>query len=154
MLYPTHLAAAYLLTTQLALPSVWLLAGAALPDIVDKPLPRLGLTENYHTVAHSGFVPMGLLTVGFFLSNPVVVAFAVGWTSHLALDVINMLLNGRPEHTKFTLWPFAYQSDPMRLPPGDFFRHYIGSRSFYVELVFIWLPTLVFGAQALLQVLG
>lgn len=140
MLYPTHLVAAYLLAVALRLPVVPVVAGAALPDLIDKPLGILGVTERYHTVAHSVFglaVPGGLA-----VRSRAWLAMAVGWGSHLALDAIHMLLNGRLADAQFLAWPVVAHESSVQLPPVEFARFYIGTRSSLVELG-IWLAAIL-----------
>lgn len=132
MLYPTHLVAAYLLAVALRLPVVPVVLGAALPDLVDKPLGMAGVTDRYHTVTHSlgGLAVPGVLAV----RGRAWVAMAVGWGSHLALDALHMLINGRPGDTQFLLWPVVDHESTLQLPPLEFARFYIGTRSSLVEL--------------------
>ena len=61
MLFPTHLAAAALAGRWVRLSPVWLAVGAALPDLVDKPLGTLGVTELFHSVGHSLLFAVPLL---------------------------------------------------------------------------------------------
>lgn len=140
MLYPTHIVSVYLLIAATDLSSAGLLLGAALPDIIDKPLPRFDIVETYHSVAHSVVPTALILAVGYF--NPVVLAIGVGFAFHILLDLIHVAINGRPSHWRFILWPFDFHDEPMKKPPRDFFGYYIGTRCFYVEIA-IWM-TIVF----------
>ena len=134
MLFPTHLAAAVLLTRPTRLSLAWLVAGAALPDLIDKPLGMLELVEIYHSVGHS---MLFILIVGpLALLDRRGVAVLVGWLSHLLLDSVHVVVNGRPEHLTFLGWP-VLQANPLGLPPGEFVSHYLWSPSFFLE-VGIW----------------
>lgn len=140
MLFPTHLVAAYLVAVALRLPVVPVVLGAAVPDLVDKPLGTTGVTGRYHTVAHSLFglvVPGGLA-----VRSQTGVAVAVGWASHLGLDALHMLLNGRAADTQFLLWPVVDHESTVQLPPVEFASFYVGTRSSVVELG-IWLAAAV-----------
>ena len=48
-----------------------------------------------------------------------------------------VVVNGRPADALFLLWPMVQPPDPLAIPPGSFFWYYLGSRSFYLEVV-IW----------------
>lgn len=136
MLFPTHLVAAYLVAVALRLPVVPVVLGAAVPDLIDKPLGTTGATDRYHTVAHSLFglaIPGGLA-----VRNRAGLGVAVGWVSHLGLDAVHMLLNGRAADAQFLLWPVVEHESSVQLPPVEFARFYVGSRSSLVELG-IWL---------------
>ncbi len=150
MLYPTHLVAGYLLGLHRSLPVLAVVAGAAVPDLVDKPLGTV-LTAQFHTVAHSAFavavvgVPAAVLAVRgrtwLAVRGQTWLAFAVGWVSHLALDALHMVLNGRPADTQFLLWPLVEHESQVSLPPVEFATFYIGTLSSVVELG-IWLAAL------------
>ena len=136
MLFPTHLVAAYLVAVALRLPVVPVVLGAAMPDLIDKPLGVTGATDRYHTVAHSLFglaIPGGLA-----VRSRAGLGVAVGWASHLGLDAAHMLLNGRAADTQFLLWPVVEHESSVQSGPVEFAQFYIGSRSSLVELG-IWL---------------
>ena len=139
MLYPTHPVAGYLLAVVLRLPVVPVVVGAALPDLVDKPLSMLGVVDRYHTVAHSVFalvVPLALAA-----RNRAWLAVAAGWASHLALDAAQMVINGRPGDTRFLLWPVIEHESQVQLPPVEFAVFYVGTRASAVELL-VWVGAL------------
>jgi hypothetical protein len=135
MLFPTHLAAGYVLGRRWNLPCRPLVVGAALPDLVDKPAATLGVVDLYQSAGHS----LAALVLGF------VVVFVrrewtplwLGWASHLLLDAVHMLLNGRPDDVRFLVWPAIEHTPAVDLPPLPFFLHYLGTPSFYVEFV-VW----------------
>lgn len=144
MLFPTHL----LLGVGLGrgrFPTAWIVAGAALPDLVDKPLAMLGLIQTYHSVTHSAwfglvFAVLLVLTrwTDWRLDTTTLASVALGWGSHLGADAVHITLNGRPENTVFLLWPVVDSWNSIGVGPGAFFQQYIGTTSFYVELV-VWL---------------
>ena len=141
MLFPTHLLAAAVLGRVSRLSPLWLVVGAALPDVVDKPLATVGVVNLYHSVGHSALLLVVAVPVA--LAGRAGLALAVGWALHLLLDAVHVVLNGRPGDAVFLAWPLAVPADPLALPPGSFFVYYLGSPSFYLEAVF-W--TVVAGA--------
>lgn len=139
MLFPTHLVVAYVTARRLGLSVPWTVFGAVLPDLVDKPLGRLGETDRYHSVAHS--------VIGIFLtlgvSNRAKIARAVwaGWATHLGADAAGMAVNGRYRDLAFLLWPVARERRYSEMPadlvlPGT--RSYFQSPAFVLELT-VWL---------------
>ncbi len=96
-----------------------LLFGTQLPDLVDKPLSwGLHLFPQGYSIGHSVFVavPVGLLvlTVAIVKGRSAVgAAFAVGYWSHLAGDVLIRVVG--PDDAPFApvLWPVV------TLPPYD-----------------------------------
>lgn len=136
MLFPTHLLAAALLGRRLGLSRAWLIVGAALPDLIDKPLAMAGIVDLYHTVGHSALLLAVLLPVA--LSGTTGRALAVGWLSHLCLDAFHVIVNGRPGDALFLAWPVLIPPNPLALPPGAFVGHYVGSPAFVIELG-LWL---------------
>jgi hypothetical protein len=144
MLFPTHLAVAVGLGRG-RLPTAWIVAGAALPDLVDKPLSMAGVIPTYHSVVHSALFGVGFVVPFLFarrrggvLTTERVGAVVFGWGSHLAADAAQITLNGRPENTVFLLWPIISSWDSIDAGPVPFAVQYVGTTSFYVELV-IWL---------------
>ncbi|OYR43288.1 metal-dependent hydrolase [Halorubrum sp. Hd13] len=115
----------------------WLVAGAALPDVVDKPLGALGVFDVYQSVGHSALlVPLAALVA--VAARRRGLAVAVGWGSHLALDALHMVVNGRPGDAAFLGWPLLTRSDPLAIPPGEFALFYVGTPSFFLEAA-LWL---------------
>jgi len=136
MLFATHLLVAALLARARELPVLALVVGAALPDLVDKPLASLGVVDLFHTVGHSALLaPLFLLVA---LRGPRGVALALGWASHLLLDALQIVVNGRPTDAYFLAWPLIEPPTPLAIPPGEFFWYYLWSPFFFVE-VGIWL---------------
>lgn len=141
MLYPTHLVACIPLIALTDFNSIALFIGCAIPDIIDKPLPRFNIVDTYHSVAHSA-ITLALFSITGLLSQ-FILSVAIGWFVHIIMDIIHMILNNRPEDSKFILWPIDFADDPMKKPPGDFFRHYVGTISFYLEFL-IWIISFYF----------
>lgn len=144
VLFPTHLLVGYLVG-RTRFRTVWVVAGAALPDLVDKPLAMVGVTRLYHSVTHSalfGFVLVAAWLIARQIEwHPLVSAvfpFAVGWASHLAADALHITINGRPGNTVFLLWPLVPTWDSIEASPVPFVFQYLWTPSFYLE-VGIWL---------------
>lgn len=135
MLFPTHLVAADLLGRRWNLPSYWMVAGAALPDVIDKPLAMAGITERYHSIGHSLPFLVGPSVVTPFGRNGI--ALWVGWASNLAIDAFQMVINGRPADVRFLRWPLIRHEPAVDMPPVEFALSYVGTPSFYVELL-LW----------------
>lgn len=134
MLLPTHLASGWLLGRYTNLSTWWLVLGAALPDVIDKTLSMLGVVELFHTIGHSAFL---ILLIPLVARDRRGVALAAGWASHIGLDVIHLVVNGRFGDLAFLGWPVITPVDPLALPPLEFLEYYVGSPSFYLEFV-IW----------------
>ncbi|WP_049898204.1 hypothetical protein [Halococcus agarilyticus] len=131
MLFPTHLLVAAVVGHESRLSSVWLVVGAAIPDVVDKPLGLLGIADLYHSVGHTALgAPLFVLLA---LSSRAGLAVAVGWGSHLLLDALHVVLNGRPGDALFLGWPLTVPPDPLGIPPGEFLLFYLWTPSFLVE---------------------
>ena len=139
MLFPTHLLAAAVLGRLSRLSPLWLVVGTALPDVVDKPLATVGVVDLYHAVGHSALLLVVAIPVA--LAGRTGLALAVGWALHLVLDAVHVVVNGRPGDAVFLVWPLAVPTDPLAIPPGSFFLYYVGSPSFYLEVVF-WIAVL------------
>lgn len=136
VLFPTHLAVAVIIGLQTRLSPWWLVVGAAIPDLVDKPLAMLGIVDLYHTVGHSAL--LGLVLIPAALLHRSALALTVGWLSHLALDVFHVVINGRPSDALFIAWPVAVPPDPFALAPVPFLFQYLWTPSFWVEIG-IWI---------------
>lgn len=148
MLFPTHLLAAAVAGRLARLPLVWMVVGSAIPDVVDKPLGSLGVFEVYHSVGHSAL--LAVVAIPLALSGRRGLALAVGWALHLALDALHVVVNGRPGDAAFLAWPLVTRTDPLAIPPGDFFWYYLGTPSFYLEVA-LWLGVAVWLGRALLR---
>lgn len=117
-----HLAAGYLLYSLIqhargrspfGLAVGALLGGSMFPDLVDKPLAAVGVLGYGRSLGHS------LLTAGIVLAavarladrtvgRETAAAFAVGYLSHVAVDMIPPLVTrGATAHTGFLFWPLV-----------------------------------------------
>lgn len=149
MLFPTHLLVAAGIGRASRLSSVWVVVGASIPDIVDKPLGLLGIVDLYHTVGHTALIAPLVLLVA--LSSRSGLAVAVGWSSHLLLDALHVVVNGRPGDALFLAWPLIVPADPLGIPPGEFLLFYLGTPSFLIESILWIVLALVFVNQRLLR---
>jgi hypothetical protein len=127
-------------------PLALVVAGAALPDVIDKPLASLGVVELFHSVGHSALFAVVVLPVA--LSGRAGRAVAVGWASHLLLDAVHVVINGRPDDALFLGWPLVVPPTPLRIPPGEFFFFYLWSPSFFLELL-VWAGAAVVAVRRL-----
>ncbi|WP_435075697.1 metal-dependent hydrolase [Halorubrum sp. HHNYT27] len=129
--------------TSVAVPTLstgWLVAGAALPDAVDKPLGLLGVFDVYQSIGHSALLaPLAAVVA---ITHRHGLAVAVGWGSHLALDAFHVVVNGRASDALFLAWPVVERPDPLAIPPGEFALYYAGSTSYYIELL-LWLTAVI-----------
>ncbi|WP_435346650.1 metal-dependent hydrolase [Haloarchaeobius sp. HRN-SO-5] len=137
-----HLAFGYVLYS-LAAHTVWrrapggaetvaLVLATQFPDLVDKPLSwGLELFPSGYAVGHSLLFAGPLATAVLVVAHRrgrlgVGTAFAVGYASHLAGDVLSPFLSGRPLGFERVLWPFvdfpAYETD----------RGFVGRFGYYV----------------------
>lgn len=136
MLFPTHIIIAIPLIHIFDLSSTAIIIGCVLPDIVDKQLPKLDLTDYYHNILHSG-ITLSIIFCFSLIHPNILSGLVLGLTSHIIMDIVHVILNKRYKHTLFILWPVKFDPDPLNIPPGKFVMHYVGSLSFYFEFV-IW----------------
>jgi hypothetical protein len=116
LLFPTHAAVGYLAGTQFRYPVAAVLAGAVVPDLVDRPLLWLGLASHSHTVGHSALVAVPAAALAW-LYGPRGVGLAVGWLLHLAGDVVNVATTAGPTRAlTFVLFPLVDPVGGQRLP--------------------------------------
>ncbi|WP_227354025.1 metal-dependent hydrolase [Haladaptatus salinisoli] len=84
-----------------------------LPDLVDKPLAwSLAVLPSGHSLAHSLVSALPLSALALALAHrarrtDIGVAFAVGYLSHLAGDVIYPVAVGKEPSLEFLLWPLV-----------------------------------------------
>lgn len=136
MLFPTHLLVAGLLGRVTRVSTPWLVVGGAAPDLIDKPLALIGAVEVYHSVGHS--MLLLVLLVPIAVSSSAGFAAVLGWGSHITLDALHVVVNGRPTDLLSLFWPITISPDPLAIPPGSFVFYYLGSPSFFLEIV-LWL---------------
>lgn len=136
MLFPTHLLVAGLVGRASRLSTPWLVAGAAAPDLLDKPLAMAGVVDLYHSVGHS--VLLSLVLAPLALYSRTGLAAGVGWASHLLLDAFHVVINGRADDVLSLGRPLAAPADPFGLPLAPFLVQYVGTASFFVEAA-LWL---------------
>lgn len=136
MLFPTHLLAGALLGRASRLSTPWLIVGAAAPDVLDKPLAMVGAVDLFHSVGHSVFLVALFVPLALYTWRGL--AASVGWASHLLLDALHVVVNGRPEDVLSLGWPVTVPADPLAIPPGSFALYYLGSPSFVLETA-LWL---------------
>lgn len=117
LLFPTHAAVGYLAGARCRYPVAVVLAGAVLPDLVDRPLLWLGLAAHSHTVGHSLFVAVAVSVVAVSLAGRRGVGLGVGWFAHLAGDLLNVAATAGPARAPtFVLFPFVEPVGGQRLP--------------------------------------
>jgi hypothetical protein len=153
VLFATHLLVAALLGRWSRFPLPVVVAGAAVPDLVDKPLASLGVVDLFHSVGHTGLLAIVVIPVVARCRGSAAprcraaVAASIGWGSHLCLDAAHILLNGRPDDVLFLLWPLVTPATPLAIPPGEFVLFYLWSPSFFVEVA-IWTGAAVLGVRS------
>lgn len=117
------------------------LVGAALPDLIDKPLWLLGVAGVGRTAGHSLLVAVPLLVGVRLYANrsdrrALGTAFSIGLCSHLAADVPWHLLAGDYRELGFLLWPVT----PMPAYTGTKPLGSLGG----VEVTTLWLEVVIF----------
>jgi hypothetical protein len=149
-----HLAVAYLCyagysrwrfeESPAGLPALVAILGAALPDLIDRPLYWAGLTPVGRTLAHSLLFALPLIAVVWFVTRRrdraiLGVAFAIGYLSHVATDVPWHVLSGDYHELGFLLWPITHMPPYSGVKPLGT----VGG----VEVTTLWLevPILVVG---------
>ena len=86
--------------------------GSQLPDLIDKPLAwTFNVLPSGRSLGHSVFAMLlicGLLAVLLDESRrTVLVAFTIGYGSHLVGDGLNALVTGSFAHLGYLFWPFT-----------------------------------------------
>lgn len=117
-----HLAAGYLLYSVVqrvrghqvtVATAIAALFGSLGPDLIDKPLTWVGVLGYGRTFAHSLFTTVAILTAGFVLAYRIdkpelSVAVAVGYLSHILIDMFGEVFGGLPYvDTAFLFWPLV-----------------------------------------------
>ncbi|MFC6904715.1 metal-dependent hydrolase [Halalkalicoccus tibetensis] len=126
MLPPVHLAVGYLCYAALVRfrghgapaerATLAALLGAALPDLIDKPIHWLGVVPVGRTIGHSLLLALPLVALVWVLARragerELGVAFAVGILSHIATDVPWHLVSGEYHELGFLLWPVTHMPE-------------------------------------------
>ncbi|AGN02201.1 membrane-bound metal-dependent hydrolase [Salinarchaeum sp. Harcht-Bsk1] len=95
---------------------------ALLPDLIDKPLAwGLHLLPSGRSLAHSLLFAVPAMALSALLTGRrVALAFALGYCSHLAGDVVYPMALEQPAAYRFLLWPLVEQ--PTTDTPGLLFR--------------------------------
>lgn len=93
-------------------PALAAIAGATLPDLLDKPLAFAGVVDVGRTIGHSLLFALPLVVVVWLLARArdrgvLGVAFAIGYLSHVATDVPWHVLSGDYHELGFLLWPIT-----------------------------------------------
>jgi hypothetical protein len=132
-----HLGLALVLVERLTLDrraAVVLLVGAALPDLIDKPLGELGVVGAYHTVGHSVFVGAGLGVAGVALRGRWwVPPLVVGWWSHLVCDLYVAV----PDYLGQYVWPLGGPTPPPGETLAAYAARYVTTHWFGTELLLL-----------------
>jgi len=129
-MFITHLTIGLLFVYLFSLPLAPALIGAYLPDILDKPLSLIGLTGGRDPILHSWLVLLPFLAwLALDRKNKSALAFVLGISSHLLLDLLNT-----PGVALFH--PFTGYIDPGIFKDASFFPGNILSGAgpwFYME---------------------
>ncbi len=93
-----------------AAPAGVAVVGAAIPDLLDKPLYSAGVVPVGRTIGHSllfavPFVLLLWLLARRFDRARLGIAFGIGYGSHLAADIPWHVLSGDYDELGFLLWP-------------------------------------------------
>jgi Predicted membrane-bound metal-dependent hydrolase (DUF457). len=106
------------------------LAGAVVPDLIDKPLVWAGVFDIGHTVGHS-VVTLGVITAVVTIISPLrILAPAVlGYATHILAD----LFVAYPKFLTNYAWPLLPQRPTPDGPVLDYWLAYAGSGPGVVE---------------------
>lgn len=116
-----HLAVGYLVYTFISrisnqraprkYPVLALALGTQFPDLIDKPLAwTVEILPHGRSLAHSLLTTVVLIVVLRALvrqrhRRPLVVAFSIGYLTHLATDAVHPLVAGEYTEVSFLVWP-------------------------------------------------
>ncbi|ARS91227.1 metal-dependent hydrolase [Natrarchaeobaculum aegyptiacum] len=94
------------------LPALVAVVGAALPDLIDKPLAFAGIVDVGRTIGHSLLFALPLVVAVWVLARAwnrelLGVAFAIGYLSHITTDVPWHVVSGDYHELGFLLWPIT-----------------------------------------------
>lgn len=110
-----------------------LVVGAALPDLIDKPVAEVGLVAAYHTVGHSLFVAAGVVGAAVVLrrhGRRRAVPLTVGWRSHLACDPYVAVPNYLADYLRPVTTPVRSAE-----PTGQYAARYVTTHRFATGLL-------------------
>ncbi|MDQ2050143.1 metal-dependent hydrolase [Natronolimnohabitans sp. A-GB9] len=109
-------------------PALAAIVGAALPDLIDKPIWLADLVAVGRTIGHSLLFAIPVVIAVWLLTRardrPVLgIAFAIGYLSHIATDVPWHVISGDVDELGFLFWPLtpmpAYTgTKPLGTVPG------------------------------------
>ena len=124
-------------------PALAVILGAALPDLIDKPIWLAGVVGVGRTIGHSLLVVVPLVAAVLLYARSsgrerLGVAFAIGLCSHVATDVPWHVIAGAYDELGFLLWPLT----PMPAYTGTKPLGAIGG----LEVTTLWLEAVVFVA--------
>ncbi|TYT63029.1 metal-dependent hydrolase [Natrialba swarupiae] len=93
-------------------PALAAVFGAALPDLIDKPIWFVGVVDVGRTIGHSLLFAVPLVVLAWAVARSrgrelLGVAFAIGYLSHVATDVPWHVLSGDYHELGFLLWPIT-----------------------------------------------
>lgn len=139
MLFGTHLIGGYIAARASKMSLALVILGAALPDVIDKPLGILEIAPHYHSIGHSLFTILLLLLVAvkFRYILPVI----IGWSVHIFQDALHIFINRGIEKTTFVFYPVMFPDKP-EITDGsvgfiaNFWSNYLWTTGFYVEFIF------------------
>ncbi|MCU4971739.1 metal-dependent hydrolase [Halobacteria archaeon AArc-m2/3/4] len=97
-------------------PALAAVVGAALPDLLDKPLYAAGVLPVGRAIGHSLLFAIPVSVVVWVVARRrdrdlLGVAFAIGLLSHVATDVPWHLLSGDYHELGFLLWPVTHMPE-------------------------------------------
>ncbi|MFP8954115.1 metal-dependent hydrolase [Natrialbaceae archaeon A-arb3/5] len=121
--------------------------GAALPDLLDKPIWYAGLVDVGRTIGHSLLFAVPLVLVVWLFARTrnrraLGVAFAVGYFSHVLTDIPWHILSGDYHELGFLLWPLTPMPDYTGTKPLGI----VGG----VEITTLWLEAVILVAGVVL----
>ncbi len=124
-------------------PAIIAVIGAALADLIDKPLHAAGIVPVGRTIGHSLLFVVPLVAIVWLVArrrdrDQLGLAFAIGYGSHLAADVPWHLLSGDFHELGFLLWPVT----PM--PPYSGVKPLGTIPGPGVEATTLWLEAVIF----------
>jgi len=139
MLFATHLVGGYIASRILKMPVELVVLGAALPDLIDKPLGILEIAPHYHSIGHSVFTIFFLILVAVKIK--ILIPVIIGFLTHLCQDALHILINRGLEKTTFIFYPLTFPNKP-KITDGsvdfiaNFWSNYLWTTGFYIEFVF------------------